>query len=78
MNAAVQLMIAAKDVEKSPDYSEVFTPMHRINTLQGLRSHVWRIVERSLQRLQEADQGTASMYRSLSSRCSTIIRKSYP
>ncbi|VTR31649.1 two component transcriptional regulator [Actinobacillus pleuropneumoniae] len=57
MNAAAQLMIAAKDVEKSPDYSEVFTPMHRINTLQGLRSHVWRIVERSLQRLQEADQG---------------------
>ncbi|KOP65888.1 AraC family transcriptional regulator [Bacillus sp. FJAT-18019] len=57
MNAAVQLMIAAKDMEKAPDYSEVFTPMHRINTLQGLRNHVWYIVERSLQRLQEAEQG---------------------
>ncbi|MGG3503986.1 response regulator transcription factor [Paenibacillus lautus] len=57
LNAAVQLMIAAKDMEKNPDYSEIFTPMHRINTLQGLRNHVWRIVERSLARLQEADQG---------------------
>lgn len=57
LNAAVQLMIAAKDMEKNPDYSEVFTPMHRINTLQGLRNHVWRIVERSLARLEEADQG---------------------
>ncbi|MDL1162285.1 response regulator transcription factor [Yersinia pestis] len=57
LNAAVQLMIAAKDMEKNPDYSEVFTPMHRINTLQGLRNHVWRIVERCLARLEEADQG---------------------
>ncbi|GIO93868.1 MULTISPECIES: response regulator transcription factor [Paenibacillus] len=56
-NAAVQLMVAAKDMEKNPDYSEVFTPMHRINTLQGLRNHVWRIVERSLARLEEAEQG---------------------
>lgn len=57
LNAAVQLMITAKDMEKNPDYSEIFTPMHQINTLQGLRNHVWRIVERSLARLQEADQG---------------------
>ncbi|WP_106769344.1 response regulator transcription factor [Paenibacillus faecalis] len=57
LNAAAQLMVAIKDMEKYPDYSEVFVPMHRINTLQGLREHVWFIVERGLKHQREAEQG---------------------
>lgn len=57
LNAAVQLMVAVKDMEKYPDYSEVFAPMNRINSLRGLRNHVWFIVERSLERQREAEQG---------------------
>ncbi|MCJ8012123.1 response regulator transcription factor [Paenibacillus sp. KQZ6P-2] len=57
VNAAVQLMVAAKDLEKNPDYSGIFAPIHQIHTLRGLRGHVLAIAERCLERQQEGDQG---------------------
>ncbi|MBV6713104.1 response regulator transcription factor [Paenibacillus chitinolyticus] len=42
-NAAIQLMLAVKEMEKQPDYSEVFAALFRIQTRSGLASQVKRV-----------------------------------
>ncbi|WMT38955.1 helix-turn-helix domain-containing protein [Paenibacillus sp. D2_2] len=48
INMASQLMLIAKDMEDRPDYSEVFAPLARMNTMYGLIRHVVAVVQRSL------------------------------
>ncbi|MFU1794459.1 response regulator [Paenibacillus azoreducens] len=74
INTAVQLMVDVKDMEKNPDYAEVFGPIPHINTLQGLKQHVWRIAERGLKRRQEAEQGYSAHVSFLVEQ----VRHSYP
>ncbi|QCT03697.1 two component transcriptional regulator, AraC family [Paenibacillus algicola] len=56
-NAAVQLMLAVKELEKNPDYSEVFIPLQDIHTLKQLQEHVRCIVESTLLKQQEQEEG---------------------
>ncbi|WP_334072814.1 MULTISPECIES: response regulator transcription factor [Paenibacillus] len=48
INTAIQLMIAAKEREGNPDYSEIFSPLGRIRTLPGLIRHVKEVVKQTL------------------------------
>lgn len=48
LNIALRLMLAAKEQEESPDYSEVFASLGRISSLPGLMRHVVTVVQRSL------------------------------
>ncbi|MEC0167132.1 response regulator transcription factor [Paenibacillus graminis] len=47
-NSAIQLMLAAKNLEKTPDYGGVFGPLSRIHTLSGLKRLVKRVVHQTL------------------------------
>ncbi|KWX69855.1 response regulator transcription factor [Paenibacillus jilunlii] len=47
-NSAIQLMLAAKNLEKTPDYGGVFGPLSRIDTLSGLKRLVKRVVHQTL------------------------------
>lgn len=50
VNTALRLMLAAKEQEESPDYSEVFASLGRVNSLPGLVRQVVGIVQRSLEK----------------------------
>lgn len=50
VNTALQLMLAAKEREENPDYSEVFGPLSRISTLPSLIRHVTATVSKSMER----------------------------
>ncbi|GGF90838.1 DNA-binding response regulator [Paenibacillus albidus] len=47
-NSAIQLMLAAKDLEKTPDYGGVFGALSRIHTLSGLKQLVKRVIHQTL------------------------------
>ncbi|MDN4599620.1 response regulator transcription factor [Paenibacillus sp. F6_3S_P_1C] len=47
-NSAIQLMLAAKELEKTPDYGEIFGPLSRIHTLSKLKQLVRKNVHRTL------------------------------
>ncbi|MCL6602816.1 MAG: response regulator transcription factor [Paenibacillus sp.] len=47
-NSAIQLMLAAKDLEKTPDYGGVFGPLSKIHTLGGLKQLVKRVIHQTL------------------------------
>lgn len=53
LNLAVQLMLAVKEIANNTDYSDVFTPLQRIYTLEELQQHVLLVVSRTLDRKQE-------------------------
>ncbi|NOU87106.1 response regulator [Paenibacillus sp. LMG 31460] len=59
-NSAIQLMLAAKDREKSQDYAEIFAPLAHIHTLAGLKKHVIRIIEGTIERTANASLQTYS------------------
>ncbi|RCX18187.1 two-component system response regulator YesN [Fontibacillus phaseoli] len=50
VNTGLQLMLAVKEREDNPDYSEVFAPIGRISTLPALVRHVTSVVRRSLEK----------------------------
>lgn len=50
VNTALRLMLAAKEQEESPDYSDVFASLGRISSLPGLVRHVVTVVRRSLEK----------------------------
>lgn len=47
-NSAIQLMLAAKTLEKTPDYGGVFAPLSRIHTRSGLKRLVKRVIHQTL------------------------------
>lgn len=47
-NSAIQLMLAAKTLEKTPDYGGVFGPLSRIHTCSGLKQLVKRVIHQTL------------------------------
>ncbi|MFB9331143.1 response regulator [Paenibacillus aurantiacus] len=55
VNAAIALMLAAKELETSPDYGDMFAPLARIHTLHGLRERTKTLVQAILGSLQEAE-----------------------
>jgi two-component system response regulator YesN len=55
-NSAIQLMLAAKELEKTPDYGEVFGPLSRIHTLGGLKQLVKKVVHRTLDTYHAVDK----------------------
>lgn len=56
LNTGIGLMLSAKDLENRPDYSEVFAPLARLNTLCGLIRHVVSVVQRSMNNREETIQ----------------------
>ncbi|WP_019637991.1 response regulator transcription factor [Paenibacillus fonticola] len=57
INTAIQLMLTVKDMERNPDYSEVFAPLPRISTMLGLQQHVWATIARSLELQRQNEAG---------------------
>lgn len=47
-NSAIQLMLAAKEMEKTPDYGDIFGPLSRIHTISKLKQLVRKVVHRTL------------------------------
>lgn len=56
LNSAIQVMLVAKDLEKSPDYGEVFGPLSRIHTLGGLKQQVKRVIHHTLDTIHVAEE----------------------
>ncbi|NEW09109.1 response regulator transcription factor [Paenibacillus sp. SYP-B3998] len=55
-NVAIQLMLAAKDREKSKDYTEIFAPLSLLHTLSGLKNYVITTIDRTLERIHSDPQ----------------------
>ncbi|MFC9709241.1 response regulator [Paenibacillus sp. NPDC056933] len=55
-NSAIQLMLAAKELEKAPDYGEIFGPLSRIHTLSKLKQLVRKTVHRTLNTYHTAEK----------------------
>ncbi|OKP94264.1 response regulator transcription factor [Paenibacillus sp. P46E] len=55
-NSAIQLMLAAKTLEKTPDYGEVFGPLSRIHTRSGLKQLVTNVVHQTLDTYHAAER----------------------
>lgn len=55
-NSAIQLMLAAKELEKTPDYGDIFGPLSRIHTLNKLKQLVRKVVHRTLDRYHTVEK----------------------
>lgn len=55
-NSAIQLMLAAKELEKTPDYGDIFGPLSRIHTLNKLKQLVRKVVHRTLDTYHTAEK----------------------
>jgi two-component system response regulator YesN len=55
-NSAIQLMLAAKELEKTPDYGEIFGPLSRIHSLSKLKQFVRKTVHRTLNTYHTAEK----------------------
>ncbi|NEU62280.1 response regulator transcription factor [Paenibacillus sp. ALJ109b] len=55
-NSAIQLMLAAKELEKTPDYGDIFGPLSRIHTLSKLKQLVRKVVHRTLDTYHTAEK----------------------
>ncbi|TYP69500.1 response regulator transcription factor [Paenibacillus methanolicus] len=55
VNAAIALMLAAKELEPNPDYGDMFAPLARLHTLRGLRERTKTLVRDILGSLQDAE-----------------------
>ncbi|SEF63947.1 helix-turn-helix transcriptional regulator [Paenibacillus sp. UNC499MF] len=53
-NSAIQLMLAVKEMEKQPDYSDIFAALSRIQTLSGLAAQIRRVADAMLDSRSDA------------------------
>ncbi|MNO43677.1 putative response regulatory protein [compost metagenome] len=55
-NSAIQLMLAVKNLEKTPDYGGVFGPLSRIHTRSGLKRLVKRVIRQTYDTYHAAEK----------------------